>query len=53
MPVEEVVDLKLPDKFTFSEQPSEEIGSNSVQGEVAALSLAPIVSEVSDGSQPN
>src|SRR5689334_12588376 len=47
IPVEEVVDLKLPEKFTFSEQPSEEIGSNSVQGEMAALSLAPIVSEVS------
>lgn len=47
VPVEEVVDLKLPEKFTFSEQPSDEIGSNSVQGELAALSLAPIVSEVS------
>ena len=39
--------MKLPEKFTFSEEPSEEIGSNSVQGELAALSLAPIVSEVS------
>jgi hypothetical protein len=47
VPVEEVVDLKLPEKFTFSEQPSDEIGSNSVQGEMAALSLAPVVSEVS------
>src|SRR6266481_2843659 len=47
VPVEEAVDLKLPEQFTFSEQRSDEIGSNSVQGEMAALSLAPIVSEVS------
>lgn len=44
---EEVVELKVPEEFYFSEQPSEEVGANSVQGEAMALSEAPIISEVS------
>src|SRR5262245_6335654 len=45
-PAEEQVDLKLPDEFSFSDLPSVEIGSNSVQGVAAALSMAPVISEV-------
>jgi hypothetical protein len=45
-PAEEQVELALPDEFSFSDLPSAEIGANSVQGEAAALSLAPTVSEV-------
>src|SRR5262245_8087463 len=45
-PAAEQVDLKLPDEFSFSDLPSVEIGSNSVQGVAAALSVAPIISEV-------
>lgn len=46
-PVEDNVDLDVPQQFAFNELPTEEIGSNSVQGEAMALSLAPIISEVS------
>jgi von Willebrand factor type A domain len=45
-PAEEQVDLKLPDEFSFSDLPSVEIGSHSVQGVAAALSMAPVISEV-------
>lgn len=46
-PEEEKVELTIPEEFYFSEQPSEEVGANSVQGEAMALSEAPIISEVS------
>lgn len=46
-PEEEVVELKVPEEFYFSEQPAEEVGANSVNGDAVALSLAQIVSEVS------
>ncbi|MEX2172893.1 MAG: vWA domain-containing protein [Pirellulaceae bacterium] len=46
-PLEEVVELKLPEKFYFNDHPSVEVGSSSVLGEAAALSLAPVISEVS------
>ncbi|MFN0021165.1 MAG: vWA domain-containing protein [Pirellulaceae bacterium] len=44
---EEVVELKVPEEFYFADQPSQEVGANSVQGESMALSEAPIISEVS------
>jgi hypothetical protein len=47
VPEEEEVELKLPEEFYFSEQPAEEVGANSVNGEAMALSLAPVVSEIS------
>ncbi len=46
-PDEEQVELKIPEEFYFSEQPSEEVGANSVSGEAMALSMAPVLSEVS------
>src|SRR4051812_3102392 len=44
---EDKVELRVPEEFYFSDQPSEEVGANSVQGEAMALSEAPIISEVS------
>ena len=44
---EDKVELRIPEEFYFSDQPSEEVGANSVQGEAMALSEAPIISEVS------
>lgn len=44
---EKIEELKVPEEFYFSEQPSEEVGANSLQGEAMALSEAPIISEVS------
>jgi hypothetical protein len=41
-------ELTLPQEFTFRDEPSMEVGSSSVQGELAALSLAPVISEVSN-----
>ena len=39
--------FEVPEEFYFSEQPSDEVGANSLQGEAMALSEAPIISEVS------
>jgi hypothetical protein len=50
-PAEEEVELKLPEEFYFSDQPSEEVGANSVSGQQMAISLAPILSE--DSVVPN
>ena len=47
VPEEQEVELKLPEEFYFSEQPAEEVGANSVNGDAMALSLAPVISEVS------
>jgi hypothetical protein len=47
VPEEQDVELKLPEEFYFSEQPAEEVGANSVNGDAMALSLAPVISEVS------
>jgi hypothetical protein len=44
-PPEELAELQLPEEFTFSDLPSEEVGASSVQGEAIALSMAPIVAE--------
>jgi len=41
---QEVDDLKLPQQVQFSEQPSERVGANSMNGEDVALSQAPTVS---------
>ena len=46
-PVEEVVELKLPEAFANSELPSEDVGANSVQGSLIAMSAAPVISEIS------
>jgi hypothetical protein len=44
---EEKVELKIPEEFYFSENPAEEVGANSVNGEAVALSVAPTISEIS------
>jgi hypothetical protein len=44
---EEAEELQLPQEFYFSDQPSEEVGANSVAGQMMALSEAPLVSETS------
>lgn len=46
-PEEEKLEIKLPEEFHFSEQSAEEVGANSVAGEAMALSLAPVISEIS------
>jgi hypothetical protein len=46
-PEEREVELTVPQEFAFSEQPAEEVGANSVNGDAVALSLAPILSEIS------
>lgn len=46
IPMQEPDALTLPEEFKFSDLPSEEIGSSSVQGELAALSMAPVVSPI-------
>jgi hypothetical protein len=46
-PEEKEVELKLPEEFYFSEQPAEEVGANSVNGDAMALSMAPVISEIS------
>jgi len=46
-PEEQEVEIKLPEEFYFSEQPAEEVGANSTTGEAMALSLAPVISEIS------
>jgi hypothetical protein len=44
--------LKTPQEVYFSHLPSEQIGSNSVEGDLMALSMAPEVSEVSNLPTP-
>jgi hypothetical protein len=44
---EKVEELQLPEEFYFSELPSEQVGANSNNGAEMALSLAPVVSEIS------
>jgi len=46
--LKEELELKVPEEFFFSEQPSEEVGANSVGGVAVALSLAPVVADVSE-----
>jgi hypothetical protein len=46
-PMEDRFELETPQEFAFNDLPSEEIGSSSVQGEAMAMSLAPVISEVS------
>jgi hypothetical protein len=45
---EEVVELKLPEEFYFSDLPSTEIGANSTSGVAMAFSEAPLLSDVSN-----
>jgi hypothetical protein len=53
-PVEDLLieDLKLPTDFAFSEQPSVDVGANSVGDVEMAMSLAQVVSDVSDIPSP-
>lgn len=44
----EELEIKVPEEFFFSEQPSAEVGANSFDGVAVAMSLAPIVSDVSE-----
>jgi hypothetical protein len=44
--------LKAPQEVYFSNQPSDQIGANSVDGDFMALSQAPEVSEISDVPLP-
>ena len=44
---EDKVELTVPEEFYFSDAPAEEVGANSVNGEFAALSVAPTISEIS------
>ncbi len=44
--------LQVPEEAAFSEQPADEIGANSVMDADAALSLAPIISAVSEIPSP-
>jgi hypothetical protein len=46
-PFEDEVELKLPEAFASSEISSQEVGANSVQGSLMAMSAAPIISDVS------
>ncbi|QDU29117.1 hypothetical protein ETAA8_42240 [Anatilimnocola aggregata] len=45
---EKELELEVPEEFFFSEQASEEVGANSVGGVAVALSVAPVVADVSD-----
>ncbi|MFM2094879.1 MAG: hypothetical protein RIS70_2003 [Planctomycetota bacterium] len=45
-PEEEIKEIELPSSPVWSEMPAEKVGSNSVNGEDVAQSLAPIVSEL-------
>jgi hypothetical protein len=44
---EKVEQFRVPEEFYFSNQPSIDVGANSVSGEAMALSEAPRISEVS------
>jgi hypothetical protein len=44
--------LKTPQEVYFSNTPSDQIGSNSVDGDVMALSMAPEVAEIADLPNP-
>jgi hypothetical protein len=46
--LKEELEMEVPEEFFFSEQPSEEVGANSVGGVAVALSLAPVVADVSE-----
>jgi hypothetical protein len=51
-PEEEVEIVKTPQEVYFSNLPSDQIGANSVDGDLMALSMAPEISEVSDIPMP-
>jgi hypothetical protein len=44
-PPAEQTELEVPDEFRFSSRPTEEIGANSVLGDLMAISMAPVVAE--------
>jgi hypothetical protein len=39
--------MEVPTEFAFSDQPADKVGANSVGGDAVALSMAPVISEVS------
>ncbi len=45
-------ELVLPQEFAFSEVPMEEVGAQSINGEMMAESLAPVLAEVSEVPTP-
>lgn len=45
-PVDDKLDIDIPQEFAFQDLPSEEIGSASLQGAAMAMSVAPLISEV-------
>lgn len=47
MAAEQLEQFQVPEEFYFSNQPSVEVGANSISGEAMALSVAPNISEVS------
>jgi hypothetical protein len=49
---EEIEEIKLPEEFYFNEQPSTEVGANSVAGVEMAQALAQVVDEISDVPNP-
>jgi hypothetical protein len=49
---EEIEEIKVPEEFYFNEQPSQEVGANSVGGVEMALALAQVVDQVSDVPNP-
>jgi hypothetical protein len=44
----EELEIKVPEEFFFSEQQTPEVGANSFDGVAVAMSLAPVVSDVSE-----
>lgn len=46
--IKKEVEIEVPEQFFFSEQKTEEVGANSFDGVAVALSLAPVVTDVSE-----
>lgn len=44
----EVEELELPEKFAYSDEPTEFIGANSMGGVDVAMAMAPVISDVSE-----
>jgi hypothetical protein len=49
---EDIEEIKVPEEFYFNEQPSTEVGANSVAGVEMAQALAQVVDEISDVPNP-
>ena len=53
LPVEEVQEFELIDEVAFSEEPSAEVGANSESDSSQALSMAPVLAEISEIPSPS